>query len=97
MSANSSQRANECAAGGEESARVFTAGELAEHNGKVPGRPILIAYEGHVYDVGDLFLWMTGQHFWLLAGCDLSGLMSESPHGEEMLRRARRVGRLADD
>ncbi len=42
-------------------------------------------------------MWMTGNHFWLRAGRDLTGRMSEGPHGEEMLKRARCVGRLADD
>jgi predicted heme/steroid binding protein len=76
-------------------ARVFTLDELAEHDGRVARRPILIGYRGRVYDVTHLFLWMTGQHFWLHAGRDLTGRISEAPHGEEMLQRARCVGVLA--
>jgi predicted heme/steroid binding protein len=96
MLASSSRRANEGGAGGAEAARVFTLNELAAHNGTVPGRPILIAYQGNVYDVTGLFMWMTGKHFWLLAGTDLTGRMNEAPHGEEMLLRAKCVGKIAD-
>jgi predicted heme/steroid binding protein len=95
MSASSSTLDNERMAGGDASARVFSREEFAEHDGSVPGRPILIAYRGWVYDVSGLFMWMTGRHFWLRAGRDLTGRMRESPHGEDMLRRARCVGRLA--
>jgi predicted heme/steroid binding protein len=38
---------------------------------------------------------MSGRHFWLRAGRDLTGYLKEAPHGKDMLRRARRVGRLA--
>jgi predicted heme/steroid binding protein len=93
-SANSSRPAHEHGAGGPGSARVFTPKELAAHDGTVPGRPILIAYKGCVYDVTGLFMWMTGMHFWLKAGHDLTGRLSEAPHGEEMLLRARYLGRL---
>jgi predicted heme/steroid binding protein len=95
MSASSSPPASESDAGGSAPARVFTPEELARFDGGTPGRPIMIAYEGDVYDVSGLFMWMTGRHFWLCAGRDLTGHLSEAPHGEEMLQRARRVGRLA--
>jgi predicted heme/steroid binding protein len=88
MSASSSPPASDCDAGGPASARVFT---------RTPGQPILISYKGRVYDVSGLFLWMTGQHFWLHAGRDLTGRLTEAPHGEEMLQRATWVGTLAAD
>ena len=94
-SASSSTPANESDAGGGASARIFTPGELAEYDGSAPDRPILVAYKGCVYDVSGLFMWMTGRHFWLKAGRDLTGRISEGPHGEELLRRARCVGTLA--
>jgi len=97
MSASSSPPASDCDAGGRPSARVFTLEELAEHDGRTPGQPILIGYKGHVYDVSGLFLWMTGQHFWVHAGRDLTGRITEAPHGEEMLQRAKCVGTLAVD
>jgi predicted heme/steroid binding protein len=72
--------------------RAFTADELAGYDGTVPGRPVLIAYRGRVYDVGDRFMWITGQHFWLRAGRDLTGQIDEAPHGEEMLKDVPCVG-----
>lgn len=74
--------------------RVFTSEELAAYDGSVSGRPILIGYKGHVYDVTGRFMWMAGRHFWLRAGCDLTGRMTDSPHGEEILERVPRVGIL---
>jgi predicted heme/steroid binding protein len=55
----------------------------------------MIAYSGNVYDVSSLFTWMTGRHFGLRAGRDLTDRLSEAPHGEEMLQRALCVGKLA--
>ena len=94
-SASSLRLVNEPDAGGSEPARVFTLDELALCDGSVAGRPILIGYKGYVYDVTGLFMWMTGRHFWLPAGRDLTGEMHDAPHGEEMLLRARCLGRLA--
>ena len=50
-------------------------------------RPVLIGYKGYVYDVTGRFMWMAGRHFWLRAGHDLTGRMTDSPHGEEILDR----------
>jgi predicted heme/steroid binding protein len=74
--------------------RVFTSEELAGYDGSVSGRPVLIGYKGHVYDVTGRFMWMAGRHFWLRAGRDLTGRMTDSPHGEEILERVPRVGIL---
>lgn len=35
------------------------------------------------------FKWMAGRHSWLTAGPDLTGRMSEGPHGAKMLQCAR--------
>ncbi|TMJ47435.1 MAG: cytochrome B5 [Alphaproteobacteria bacterium] len=75
--------------------RVFTSEELAAYDGSVSGRPVLIGYKGYVYDVTGRFMWMAGRHFWLRAGHDLTGRMTDSPHGEEILERVPRVGILA--
>jgi predicted heme/steroid binding protein len=74
--------------------RVFTPEELSAHDGNAPGRSVLIAYKGVIYDVSGRFMWMGGRHFWLHAGRDLTGKMSEAPHGEEILERVPRVGVL---
>jgi predicted heme/steroid binding protein len=62
-------------------------------NGAVPGRPMLIAYKGHVYDVtGHVD---TGKHFWLHADAGLTSHRNEWPHGEEMSQRAVCAGQIA--
>lgn len=76
------------------SVRVFTLDLLAQFDGSVPGRPILIGYRGRVYDVTHSFMWMAGRHFWLRAGRDLTGHIDEGPHGEEMLAKVPMVGIL---
>ncbi len=77
--------------------RVFTRASLAEYDGTVPGRPVLVAYDGSVYDVTGSYPWHGGVH-WACAraGRDQSGLMENAPHGTEMLARVKRVGRLAE-
>lgn len=77
--------------------RSFTRAELAAFDGSVEGRPILVAYDGWVYDVTDSFPWRKGWH-WACAraGRDETAKMAGAPHGPEMLRRVRRVGRLVD-
>ncbi len=103
MSANSSTPDKaETAGGGASSAPCFTTKrftplELSAYDGTAPGRPILTAYHGFVYDVTDSFMWKKGRHFWLRAGQDLSGRMNEGPHGEEMLSKVRCIGVLVAD
>jgi predicted heme/steroid binding protein len=104
MSANSSppgkDNGNDVAGRGRlpaPASRRFTPAELAAFDGSDPAKPILIAYRGIVYDVSGRFLWVTGRHFWLHAGRDITGRMSEGPHGEEMLQDAPRVGVLVTD
>jgi predicted heme/steroid binding protein len=94
MSASSSPPASDDQAGGSDPTRIFTPEELARHDGSQPGLPMLIAYQGQLYDGTGLFMWMTGSHFWLAAGCGLTGCRDEAPHGAEMLQRARHVGHL---
>ena len=77
--------------------RRYTRVELARFDGSEPGRPVLIAYDGKVYDVTASFMWMGGRHFWKRAGHDLTGEMEESPHDRSMLERAVLVGVLVDD
>jgi hypothetical protein len=56
MSVSSSLPASERDAVGRESAGVFTPEELAHYDGGTPGWPIMIGYEGNVYDVTGLFM-----------------------------------------
>jgi predicted heme/steroid binding protein len=67
---------------------------LAGCDGSDPEKPILIAYEGRIYDVTDSFMWRDGRHFWHRAGRTFTASdLVEAPHGAEMLRRVRPLGR----
>jgi predicted heme/steroid binding protein len=86
-------------AGGPPSAgglRRITRAELAECDGSRADKPVLIAYDGRVYDVSDSFMWQRGRHFWLRAGADLTDRMPESIHDARMLDRVPCVGVLVD-
>ena len=54
--------------------RRFTRAKLAAYNGKTPGRRMLIAYKGKVYDVTRSYPWALGVHWARVhAGEDLTG------------------------
>jgi predicted heme/steroid binding protein len=101
MSANSSGPAETGAkrAQGAASTRLrrYTRAELARHDGSDPALPVLVAYEGKVYDVTASFPWAKGVHWGdNHAGRDLTGRMKLSIHDEQMLSRVPCVGELAD-
>ncbi|HVO69415.1 MAG TPA: cytochrome b5 domain-containing protein [Aggregatilineaceae bacterium] len=74
----------------------FTPAELACYNGR-DGVPAYIAYAGQVYDVTHSFLWQGGRHQALhTAGIDLTGSLSEAPHGADLLARFPVIGRLRE-
>ena len=77
--------------------RQFSRRELAGFDGTIPGKPVLIAYRGRVYDVTYSEMWEQGRHFWLRAGRDVTGQLNVAPHGEEVLTRAVCVGRLGSE
>ncbi len=74
---------------------LFSAEELKEGNGR-DGHPILFAYEGKVYEVDpESKLWKDGNHMNRhLAGADLTKDMGSSPHGVDVLSKAKLVGEL---
>jgi predicted heme/steroid binding protein len=75
----------------------FTRAKLSTYNGKTPGRHVLIAYKGKVYDVTRSYPWAGGVHWARVhAGQDLTGKLDESVHNEEMLERVPCVGVLLD-
>jgi predicted heme/steroid binding protein len=75
--------------------RQYSRAQLARHDGGDPDLPVLIAYQGKVYDVTASYPWAKGLHWGdHRAGRDLTGCMKESIHGEEMLLRVRCVGIL---
>ena len=85
-------------AGPGELPKRFTRKMLADYDGSVPGRPVLVAHDGRVYDVTGRTPWYGGRH-WACAraGRDETGKMNPAVHGREMLARVPCVGVLADD
>jgi predicted heme/steroid binding protein/uncharacterized membrane protein len=68
--------------------------ELALCDGK-EGRPALFAHEGTIYDAGASRLWKQGSHMGRhQAGSDLTDVLSQAPHGAELMARLPAVGRL---
>lgn len=73
---------------------LFTKQELAAHDGK-EGRTTYFAYKGKVYDVTNSEQWKNGEHYELLAGKDLTGMLGDAPHGDEVLTKFPVVGTFA--
>ena len=67
---------------------------LSECKGK-DGRPLLVAYEGKVYDLSMSKLWSTGLHLNRhCAGKDLTSDIHAAPHTPDVLQRFPQVGVL---
>jgi len=74
--------------------KEFDLSSLSDMDGR-GGKPILIAYQGKVYDVSSSKLWKGGLHMRLhQAGRDLSARLPNAPHGKEMLAKFPVVGTL---
>ena len=68
--------------------------ELSRCDGK-EGRPALFAHAGQIYDAGGSRLWKQGNHVGRhQAGSDLTDVLSQAPHGADMMSRLPVVGRL---
>jgi len=68
--------------------------ELAGFDGK-EGRKAYFAYQGEVFDATDSRLWKNGTHMGRhQAGCDLTEVLSQAPHGEDKVRALVKVGKL---
>lgn len=76
--------------------KSFTPRELKEFNGKA-GAPAYVAFKGKVYDVSTSTLWADGghrgRHF---AGFDLTPVMMNAPHTEEVLSKFPVVGEIKE-
>ena len=76
--------------------KYFTRRELKEFNGKA-GSPAYVAFKGKVYDVSKSALWAEGghkgRHF---AGFDLTPVMMNAPHTEEVLSKFPVMGEIKD-
>lgn len=76
-----------------ENQRTFTLQELSRFDGK-NGNPAYVAVDGTVYDVTDNPAWLTGTHFGLQAGKDLSREFASFHAGQPILNGVTVVGRL---
>jgi predicted heme/steroid binding protein len=76
--------------------RKITREELKRCNG-ANGSPIYIAYKGKVYDVTLSPLFFDGVHFDHFAGDDLTEVLQDAPHGEEVFDLYPCVGELTDE
>ena len=78
----------------------LTPEKLAEFDGK-NGQPAYVAVDGVIYDLTQSRLWRAGEHDpshgEVQAGCDLTEMLKESPHGKKNLDRFPIVGRLVSE
>lgn len=74
--------------------RSFTRHELIEYDG-AGDKPSYVGYKGKVYDVSAGPNWPGGSHFQHNAGEDLTDVMQDAPHGEEVMETYPVVGELA--
>jgi predicted heme/steroid binding protein/uncharacterized membrane protein len=80
---------------GIEEMRNFTQRELKEFDGR-NGRAAYIAFQGKIYDVSNSKLWKNGIHTGRhAAGEELTQVMLNAPHGEEVLTKFPVVGQLS--
>lgn len=76
-------------------AGAMTSEQLAQLDGK-DGRKACFAYQGEIFDATDSPLWKNGTHMGRhQAGCDLTEVLSQAPHGEDKVKAMKRVGTVA--
>ena len=67
--------------------------QLSQYNGK--DRPeMYVAVNGEIYDVTHVKHWAHGNHHGHYAGTDLTNVMKDSPHGNQVLKWLKVVGVL---
>ncbi|MDA3833890.1 MAG: hypothetical protein PF495_10870 [Spirochaetales bacterium] len=68
---------------------------LLQFDGK-EGRAAYFSYKGEIFDATNSPLWKIGSHMGRhQAGCDLTDILSQAPHGEDLVLALPKVGRLA--
>lgn len=71
--------------------------ELAGFDGK-EGRAAYFVYHGEIFDATESRLWKNGSHMGRhQAGCDLSEVLGQAPHGEDKVLALPKVGKLRSD
>ncbi|MCW8837410.1 MAG: hypothetical protein OQK11_01785 [Thiovulaceae bacterium] len=75
----------------------MTKNELKLYNGK-DGAKAYVAFKGKVYDVTDSLMWKNGEHQGMHnAGLDLTSMMSNAPHSDEVFDDFNIVATLEED
>jgi predicted heme/steroid binding protein len=72
----------------------MTLEQLTQFDGK-DDRKAYFAYQGDIYDATGSPLWKNGKHMGRhQAGCDLTEVLSQAPHGEDKVKELKKVGTL---
>ncbi len=86
------QRATKVAASGD-----LSLAELSQFDGQ-EGRKAYIAYQNIIYDVSESSAWKNGTHMGRhSAGNDLTAMLAQAPHGENLVQAMPQVGKLRGD
>jgi len=76
--------------------KFFTLDQLKQFDGKA-GKPTYGCHRRKVYDVSHSDLWSGGDHQGIhSAGKNLTGEISNAPHGNEVLSKFNMVGELRE-
>ncbi len=73
----------------------YTKADLAHRNGCIMPQ-IWIAYKGNIYDVTESELFENGEHYFHLAGQDLTMEMEEAPHLDDVMEKFPIIGILVE-
>jgi predicted heme/steroid binding protein len=77
--------------------KVITREELLRCDGK-GGAPAFVGYKRRIYDVTRSFHWKSGRHHAMHSACaDLTSMLDQAPHGDDLLERFPVEGILAED
>lgn len=71
----------------------MTEKELEKYDG-TGGNPCYVAYRGNIYDVTESPLFIDGMHFEHYAGSDLTEVLRDSPHGDDVFSEFPIIGTL---
>ena len=75
----------------------LTLEQLAQFDGK-DGRKAYFSYQGEIFDATDSPLWINGIHMGRhKAGCDLTEVLRQAPHGEDKVMAMKKVGALTGE
>lgn len=76
-----------------EELETYSRSQLALRNGQ-DREEVWIAYEGVIYEVSRSRYWRTGLHYEHWAGQDLTHELPDAPHGDEVFKRFKAIGKL---